>query len=440
MIWRINIFLAFILSSSQTGSLAQIAPFGDSLAAFHPPKISSLDSSYLQRYPVVDFDLNYFQFYTEESHNWEILFEKMSKMKETKQGKLNFYHAGGSHLQADIYTHEVRTKFQSQNELLEGERNWVFPYDLAKTNNPWNYEFTSPNIWKRYRSVVKAQANEAYGLSGIKISCTDSISSMSFSYDKTKVKPVIQRIRIFHNKGVFPFQLDWKEQKDNVEHIITDTIIGFTEVKFKRPFITFEVEFERTIPIAYELEIYGLQLMNYFPGVSYSNIGTNGAALWNYLACARLEEELKMTPPDFFAFSVGTNDGNVPPESFDPEEYKNNLERLMKIVLRTNPECALLLTVPNDSYFHRSHLNPNIEKERTVIRELAQKYNCPVWDLYGIMGGLGSSKTWYMNKLMQKDLVHFTKAGYHLKGDLFYDAFEKGERQFETRKIKTAKN
>ena len=163
MIWRINIFLAFILSSSQTGSLAQIAPFGDSLAAFHPPKISSLDSSYLKRYPVVDFDLNYFQFYTEESHNWEILFEKMSKMKETKQGKLNFYHAGGSHLQADIYTHEVRTKFQSQNELLEGERNWVFPYDLAKTNNPWNYEFTSPNFWKRYRSVVKDQANEAYG-------------------------------------------------------------------------------------------------------------------------------------------------------------------------------------------------------------------------------------------------------------------------------------
>ena len=440
MIWRINLFLVVILSSLQTEAQAQIAPIGDSLADFRPPKFANLDSSYLLRFPVVDFDLNYFQFYTEKSHNWEILFDKMSKMKETKQGKLNFYHAGGSHLQADIYTHEVRSKFQTQNDLLEGERNWVFPYDLAKTNNPWNYEFTSPNTWKRFRSVVKEQANETYGLSGIKISCADSISSMSFRYDKTKVKPVIQRIRIFHNKGTLPYRIDWKEQNDNIEQVITDTIIGFTEVKFKKPFITFVVEFERLIPEEYDLEIYGLQLLNYFPGVSYSNIGINGAALWNYLACARLEEELKMTPPDFFAFSVGTNDGNVSPESFDPVMYKNNLERLMQAVLRTNPECALLLTVPNDSYFHRIDLNPNIERERTVIRELAIKYNCPVWDLYGIMGGLGSSKTWYTNKLMQKDLVHFTKAGYHLKGDLYYDAFEKAERQFEARKIKTAKN
>jgi lysophospholipase L1-like esterase len=60
-----------------------------------------------------------------------------------------------------------------------------------------------------------------------------------------------------------------------------------------------------------------------------------------------------------------------------------------------------------------------------VIQELAAKYKMPVWDFYGIMGELGSSKTWQSHGLMQSDKVHFTGVGYHLKGDLLIDAFQK---------------
>jgi hypothetical protein len=55
----------------------------------------------------------------------------------------------------------------------------------------------------------------------------------------------------------------------------------------------------------------------------------------------------------------------------------------------------------------------------------------PVWDFYGIMGELGSSKTWYRQGLMQSDMVHFTSIGYHLKGALLIDAFEKYLEQME---------
>jgi len=41
------------------------------------------------------------------------------------------------------------------------------------------------------------------------------------------------------------------------------------------------------------------------------------------------------------------------------------------------------------------------------------------------MGGLGSSDTWRNANLMRNDLVHFTKEGYHLKGELYIDAFLK---------------
>ena len=175
--------------------------------------------------------------------------------------------------------------------------------------------------------------------------------------------------------------------------------------------------------------------MNDLPGVSYTAVGINGAGLYTYLANVRFEEQLKTYPPDFFAYAVGTNDGNTTYDKFKPSVYKRNLEKMMQMALRANPNCALLLTVPNDSYYHRRYLNKNIARERTVIKELAAEYGMAVWDLYGIMGELGSSKTWQTNKLMRSDKIHFTHDGYHLKGEMFIDGFLKYMDQMDERKM-----
>lgn len=273
---QLPILLIFVLMLVGLPTIGQLSPVQDSLSKYIAPKVWQLDSSYLQRYPLVNFDLNYFQFYSAESPSWTKLFTRMQQIENTKQGKLNFYHIGGSHLQADIYTHEVRVKFQTQHELLTGERGWIFPFDLARTNNPWNFECTSKNKWERFRSVVTEQAQEDYGLMGIKVVCHDSIANIQFRYDKTKVKSDIQRVRVYHNKGQFPFEMTWGEVNYLVKNQFTDTVIGYTEFYFMRPFTDFQVTFERTIVGAYPLEIYGFQLMNDYPGISYSNIGVNG--------------------------------------------------------------------------------------------------------------------------------------------------------------------
>ena len=160
-----------------------------------------------------------------------------------------------------------------------------------------------------------------------------------------------------------------------------------------------------------------MQLSNAHPGISYTAIGINGAGLYTYLANRNFEEQLKESPPDFFAFSVGTNDANVPYASFNPETFKRNLEQMILKVLRANPDCAILLTVPNDAAYRKRYTNANVARERDVIIELARKYQCPVWDFYGIMGELGSSRTWMLKGLMQSDMVHFTSIGYHPKGE-----------------------
>ncbi|MFT5777554.1 MAG: lysophospholipase L1-like esterase [Crocinitomicaceae bacterium] len=397
------------------------------------PDFRDMDTSLRSTYPFVHYEVNNYAFYSEESKNFETLYRKLKVTISEKKGKLNFYHIGGSHLQADIYTHEARAYLQTKWPELTGERGWVFPFDLAKTNNPGNYEFSSPNSWRGLRSVNHRPAKYGvdYGLLGAIITCPDSVITIAYKHDRTEVKPPFNHVRIFHNIGEFPYWMHFGGDELLVLKTEHNPAVGYTDVHLSDAVDTLNIQFQRTGARAPELEIYGFILMNDAPGISYTSIGINGAGLYTYLANSRFEEQLKTYPPDFFAYSVGTNDGNTTYAKFKPEVYKRNLEKLMLMVLRANPDCALLLTVPNDSYYHRRYLNRNIARERTVIIELAEQYNMAVWDLYGLMGELGSSKTWKNNKLMRSDLIHFTHAGYHFKGDLYIDAFLKFMDQME---------
>jgi lysophospholipase L1-like esterase len=397
----------------------------DSIIAANLPEFVRMDTSLKSTYPFINFQKNYFSFYSSTSKNWVNFVASFSKMTAEKKGKLNFYHIGGSHLQADIYTNDFRTFLQTNWPEIPGERGIVFPFDLAHTNNPSNYEFNSPNQWKGYRSVNHRPEGLDYGLMGAALVCSDSIITLSFRHDKTIVKPPYTQLRIYHNKGKIPFDLNFGEDELLVEHVEQDTLHGFTTIFFVDNVQELDLQFMRNQQESFALQLDGFQFMNNDPGISYTSIGVNGAGLYTYLENKNFEEQLSLYPPDFFAFSVGTNDANVPASQFDPLKYKSNLEKMIQKVLRTNPKCAILLTVPNDSYFHKTQLNYNISKQRTVIQELAAQYELAVWDLYGIMGELGASKIWQRNGLMQNDLVHFTPVGYHLKGALLIDAFLK---------------
>ena len=410
--------------------------WNDSLSAYIFPDFRDLDTSFRSRYPFVHYDVNNYRFYTKNSPNFEVFYEKMDRLIHDKEGTVNMYHIGGSHLQADIYTNDVRENLQNRWDDTPGERGWVFPFDLAGTNNPWNYEFSSPNNWHAYRCIPHRpdKYDFDYGLLGAGVTCPDSVITVRFEYDHTTNRPPFNHVRIFHNIGEFPYWMHFGDEEIlrlKTEH---NPELGYTDIWFTDPIDSIDLQFLRTGKYAPELELYGFLLMNDFPGISYTAIGINGAGLYTYLDNVRFEEQLKTYPPDFFAFSVGTNDGNVPYDKFNPQVYKRNLEKLMEIVLRANPDCALLLTVPNDSYYRRRYYNRNIARERDVIIELAKEYEMAVWDLYGIMGELGSSNTWKYNHLMKSDLIHFTADGYHFKGALYMDAFMKFMDQMDERK------
>ena len=403
----------------------------DDLRNYNHPEFAKSNSEISEKKSLINLDCNQFAFFSEKSTNWFYLYSEIQKMIAKKDRKLNFYHIGGSHIQADIYTHDFRTFLQSNWPGLNGERGLVFPFGLASTNNPSNYNFSSPNNWTGFRSVSARPEDLEYGLTGAAIKCADSLIVVNFKHMRSLVKPPFNRLRIYHNTGEFFYDMNFGSQ----ELLVTDTYhhadLGYSEIRFSDKMDSLDIQFIRTCNIAASLEIYGFEFLNDLPGITYNAIGINGAGLYTYLGNDHFLRDLKIHPPDFFAFSLGTNDAYTSYENFNPQKYKENLEEMIKLVLTVNPKCAILLTVPNDCLLNKKHINKNTERQREVIYQLAAKYEQAVWDFYGIMGELGSSKSWKENGLMQADYVHFTAGGYHIKGSLLIDAFLKYLLQFD---------
>lgn len=400
------------------------------LRNYNHPKTTKSDSLIQKNDSILTIDCNNFTFFSKKSDNWERFFSEIQKMISNQDRKLNFYHIGGSHIQADIYTHDFRTFLQSNWPGLNGERGLVFPFGLASTNNPSNYHFSSPNKWLGYRNVGSRSEELQYGLTGAAIKCSDSIITVNFKQMRSIVKPPFNRLRIYHNTSEFFFDLNFGQQELLVADVLHHLDLGYSEIIFADKIDSLDLQFVRNCVAPANLEIYGFEFMNDLPGITYNAVGINGAGLYTYLGNEHFLRDLKINPPDFFAFSLGTNDAFTTYENFDPQVYKKNLESMIQLVLNVNPNCAILLTVPNDCLY-KKHLNKNTERQREMIYQLAEKYEQAVWDFYGIMGGLGSSKIWREKGLMQADYVHFTPKGYHLKGSLLIAAFLKFLSQFE---------
>ena len=176
-----------------------------------------------------------------------------------------------------------------------------------------------------------------------------------------------------------------------------------------------------------EFTLTGVLLENNMPGISVHGVGVNGASVPSYLRCDDFERDLELIRPDLIIFGIGINDASE--NSFEKQAFKKNYDKLIQIIKRVNPDCALLFMTNNDSYKrakgkkkNRYEVNTNGLIVEEAFMEMGKKYNAAVWDQFDIMGGLKSMQDWENAGLAKKDKVHFTKEGYQLLGDLLYNA------------------
>ena len=359
--------------------------------------------------------------YAEKSASLSAFFDRWQRMESTGRGNINIVHIGGSHVQAGTMSNTIRQRLLQERPRLVAGRGMLFPYSAAaRCNNPADYRvrcsqkvLLTRNVYKDYESPL--------GLCGISVTAADSLTEIGVSLRDSTIAYATSRIIVIGHSDqgvvplltiggrmVFPSYVD--ERTDRSVFNLVYPTDSFTVVIPCR-------EGER-----YTLT--GLYLDNLHPGFSFHSVGANGASVPDYLRCQHLVRDLRLLRPDMVIFGLGINDASK--SDFDTAQFRLNYLQLIDSVRRVNPDCALVFITNNDSFTKTGRkeyrVNTNGALAREVFQRLARETGGVVWDQFHIMGGLRSMEKWQRAKLAQADRVHFTRAGYQLLGNLFYEA------------------
>lgn len=385
----------------------------------------------IKKYSFIRYDRNSFIFFNDSSE-FENVFNIFDSLIISGKGQLKIVHIGGSHIQADVYTNRTRQRLHELNNGLAGARGFIFPYKVARTNNPSNFKVKYDGLWE-YCKNTQQKSNCALGLSGYSISTYNPNSSIQINLNTdTTTYYDFNKLKIFHNHDTTNFEV-LLNNSETVRAVNMNDSLGYTGFELNRHYDELTLKFSKADSIQNHFTIYGISFENDDPGIIYNSVGVNGAKLNSYLGCNLFSRHLRALNPDFVIISLGTNDGYT--RKFNSTLYKENYEQLLKMVKQASPGAAILLTVPNDSYLYRRYINRNTEIMRSIIFDLARDNNYGVWDFYTIMGGLNSSYVWHLNGLMNRDRIHFNRTGYIFKGDLFFNAFLKAYENHITYKL-----
>lgn len=366
----------------------------------------------------VQYDKNELSFYS-DSVGLEAFWEKIDRLVFEGEGQIRILQIGGSHIQADMWSDRMRQRLQTLYPGNRGGRGFLFPYRMAKTNNPYNYRPEYTGSWEGCRNV-ESKKDCLLGLSGISVTTTDSLSTLKMYYRGDDYpRYAFNRVKVYHNVDSTSHFV-FLDEPGAVVTARRDVEGGYTEFTLDRETDTLRLRFVRTDTIQENFTLYGLSLENGDPGMIYSGVGVNGAAVPSYLRCDMLTKHLSSVPPDLVILSIGINDAYV--RNFDQELYERRYDTLVSRIKAASPNTAIVFTTNNDSYYRRKYPNKNAEKVRKAMIRLAEKYNGGVWDMYGVMGGLGSIRTWERNGLAKRDKIHLTAEGYELVGDLLFNA------------------
>ena len=354
-----------------------------------------------QTYPFIRYKENKLQ-YADRSENLAKFFDRWQRMESSRLGNINIVHIGGSHVQAGSMSNAIRQHLMHDHPHLVSGRGLLFPYSAAaRCNNPADYRVHCPQV-----GIVLRDSTIDYATSRIIV----------LGHSEQGVVPLLN----LDGRIVHPSYVDRRTDRHvfNLNSVV-DSFVVLLPCRTGEQFI-----------------LTGLHLDNLRPGISFHSIGVNGASVPDYLRCEHFTRDLRLLRPDMVIFGLGINDASK--SDFDTADFRRNYLALVDSVLRVNPDCALVFITNNDSYTKVSRKKYKVNAKGTLAREVflrvARETGGVVWDQFMLMGGLGSMEQWQKAKLAQADRVHFTRTGYQLLGDLFYEALLNAYRRSSRKK------
>lgn len=379
----------------------------------------------VEEYPFIDYVANRILVPGQDTSRLDLFYAKLDSVVLCRKSKVSVLHIGGSHVQADFFSNQVRLNMDSLNLDLKTSRGLIFPFSVAKTNNPTNYKVKYKGAWTPARNVSRKH-NTRLGMTGMAVTTKDENAEIVVHLnpsDSTK-RWAFDQLRIlgYAEEGhVVPrLMLNSTHFLDGV----LDTLTSSYLFEMPEPTDSFVVVFSQRDSLLHPFTLTGFLPMNEEDGVVYHSIGVNGASVPSYLRCEDLERDLNLIKPDLVVFGIGINDAVG--RHFSDSLFISNYGQLIKRIETVSPNCAYIFVTNNDSYRRirrgRYQVNTNGPLARQAFYSLAERHKAGVWDLFEIMGGLSSMPSWEKAGLAKKDKVHFTTKGYQLIGDLFYNA------------------
>ena len=348
----------------------------------------------------------------------ERFFDKLDTLLCTGESRVSILHIGGSHVQAGVFSQQMRDHLLNLAPGLTAGRGLVFPF--MKTNTPASLVINRDGEWDYSRNAVPFSTR--MGLAGASVTTSDTAASFSivtreknprditplFDFNLVKILGYGDMAPVVHfNNDILHGRYD--EEEGSYTFCLPDYTDSLY-VDFNGQNGTFTVT--------------GVYLDNGMPGITYHDIGVNGAKVESYLSCEDFERDMRLVRPDLVIFGIGINDAAS--DTFTKEKFISDYNDLIGLIHEVSPDCALLFITNNDSYKrvrkNKYEVNPNGTVAREAFLTLGKQHNGAVWDFFHIMGGLKWMADWQNQGLAQQDKVHFTNAGYTLIGDLLYNA------------------
>jgi len=359
------------------------------------------------------------------------VFEQLFRLETDGDEQVHILQIGDSHIQADIFSGQVRKKFLQDPRFPMSARGLVFPYSAARTNNPYNYSTRYSGAWKGERSV-KSRDYSIWGISGISLETYDQNATIRLNPNLNGLEFFTNKVKILHpNLEGQSFEPVVRTTTGNalIGKFVTD---GATEYVFEYPLQQIEIGLSQNAGRR-RFIMQGVLLENMSPGVTYSAVGVNSADAGSFMRCDDFERNIALIKPDLVIVSLGTNDAYM--YRFDASQFKRNLLKMVVRIRQGHPEANILFTTPADNLRRRRYQNKNNALAVAKMKEVASELNLAVWDLYEVMGGLGSIEAWYKAGLAQRDRLHFTGKGYKLQGELLYQALMEAYAQFKAQRM-----
>ncbi len=354
------------------------------------------------------------------------LVAKMDSVLLLGKGRVSIVQIGGSHVQADLHTEVFRQCLDSLNGGLRPPRGFLFPYAVARTNNPPGYRVRHGGTWGASRcSARRTLHSPPLGMGGIVVFSSDADAWIGFDTDPdTTGRWLHDRLRVVGRSARGCLSPVVSLGDTLVPPAVADSL-GY-EFVLPRPVSRFEIRLASAPRCGADtFFVDGVVPLGGDDGIVFHTIGVNGATVRSFLQCSLFEEQMRLLRPDLVIFAIGVNDASG--AVFSPGVFCDNYDRLVESFRRVNPDCALLFVSNNDTKRRlrrrRRVVNANGRAARDAFVAMAEKWQGGLWDLFGVMGGLGSMGRWREAGLARRDNVHFTRAGYKVVGALFYDAF-----------------